>query len=86
MYMVQTLYFLYNRGIGSDVKLYTNPITAIQQAKEAKNKHISECHIGIGEEPEVNEQIGDIEIYSSIVQNNENFWSVTVKEINVLKG
>ncbi|MEC0285538.1 hypothetical protein [Bacillus subtilis] len=79
MYMVQTLYDL--DGIGSEVQLYTNPNTAIRHAIEAKNKHLLEFHID--EEPEVNEPIVENEIYSIIVQNDDNFWSVTVKEINL---
>ncbi|MCY7854989.1 hypothetical protein MOB03_20375 [Bacillus spizizenii] len=81
MYMVQTLYDLENCGIGSEVQLYTNPNTAIRHAIEAKNKHLLEIHID--EEPEVNEPIVENEIYSIIVQNDDNFWSVTVKEINL---
>ncbi|CAI6330046.1 MULTISPECIES: hypothetical protein [Bacillus] len=81
MYMVQTLYDLENCGIGSEVQLYTNPNTAIQHAIEAKNKHILEFHMD--EEPEVYEPFVKYEIYSIIVQNDENFWSVTVKEINL---
>ncbi|PAO69928.1 hypothetical protein [Bacillus sp. X2(2017)] len=81
MYMVQTLYDLENCGIGSEVQLYTNPNTAIRHAIEAKNKHLLEFQID--EEPEVNEPIVENEIYSIIVQNDDNFWSVTVKEINL---
>ncbi|GED04455.1 hypothetical protein [Bacillus atrophaeus] len=84
MYIVQTLYDLEDNGIGSDVQLYTNPNTAIQQAKEAKDKHIRECYLH--EEYYEDEQIDNNEIYSCTIQGDDNFWNVIVKTIIVQIG
>ncbi|KRT87115.1 MULTISPECIES: hypothetical protein [Bacillus] len=78
MFVVKTLYDLENCGIGSDVELFEGLTSANNHASKEKEEHLKEWYKPKDEVEVIEDSQNGL--YSCVIQEDNNFWSVTVEE------